>query len=330
MAQNMNEPAIHTYSKQVVIVDLPHKTCETILFSHSEAIMKNVSAKCSSPILPDVLLDYFSHRLGPEQEGAIEVHLAQCDFCAELAWQAHSFAVCIPTWNAAGHREAYAESQSRFLAELRSEKVGTRAFARLVHQISDALNILEQNEQIEAVKNRLCHWRKALEIDLAAIAKDLARVAAASRSNGFGVLEVLQRCGWSWESMSPVPAFRPLSTSLIELDREVQAAQTVVWKSTRGIRHLRVVLRRIPDNSREIEIRLTGLPTECESILILLLSADASAAPRWADLTKTRIGVWAARVSDIETDEITVVLPPLELGFPDSPDAVHGDGSVSN
>ncbi len=272
--------------------------------------MNSMATQCSNSILSGRLLDYFANQLSPEEESTIEAHLAECDFCAARAWQAHSFAVCAPQWSAAAHGTAYYEGHNS-VSTLTPERYGPRAFSRLVQRVSDALGILEQREKFDTIRDRIRRWQAALARDVATAASDLARATESSRSTGFGVFEVLQRWGWSWEGISPSQAWKTTLCSSPGGERQ----RTQIGGLTQASRRvsLQVNMRRIPDNPAEVEIRVAGLPIEAPSILILVLPSDPNMPPKCAELKRTGGAVWTACLEDIAFDECTIALQPLRL-----------------
>jgi anti-sigma factor RsiW len=70
---------------------------------------------------PEQLVDYFSSHWLPEQQAAIEVHLATCDICAQTAYKVFNTLSLADGWTA--------REQSKAQAEEVSTAYATRGFA---------------------------------------------------------------------------------------------------------------------------------------------------------------------------------------------------------
>jgi hypothetical protein len=60
----------------------------------------------------DQLVDYFSSRWLPEQQTAIEVHLATCDVCAQMAFKVFNTLSLADAWTARAQGKAQVEEVS--------------------------------------------------------------------------------------------------------------------------------------------------------------------------------------------------------------------------
>src|SRR6266852_9662897 len=57
-------------------------------------------------LTPELLVDYFDHRLSDPEEAEVERHIADCEKCTTLARRTRRLSGAWNTWTAAAHPEA--------------------------------------------------------------------------------------------------------------------------------------------------------------------------------------------------------------------------------
>lgn len=232
------------------------------------------------------LLAYHRGELGDAASEDIELHLCDCDACAEISSRCFAIVQATEYWTAASH----AGVEQRLLIDHAIRTAGD--------QIADP-----------ALRERLERWRNAwtglAEAALRTVLHTGERARRASAEN----MESLLRPGSAW-SFTPAPSFGGTWGS----DEEA-GDETVLSTASVSPGMPRAVVQLSGGERGEIVVRIEQLPTYSDPPLIMLVAIEATnrigvqvAVPE----PRPGTGVLIARFAKLAPGEYVVAMEPLD------------------
>lgn len=228
----------------------------------------------------DTIVEYVEMALSEEQARPVELHLARCDTCTELARDAQELSSLWDGWTARTHAEA---ALSALMSSAVEQAVATTAGT-------------------PAMQARLARWAERWSGGVEAAVRVVVGAAGeASRVVTEG-LDAIARPGTAWQ-FSLVPA--PTPTRGARGRGAAPSQPTVAVAAIGGAAQARVA---VSGERRELVVRLDGLPVDEVSPLILLvpLGGTSEAQPE----RQPGIAYLIARFEQVPAGEYLVAFEP--------------------
>ncbi|MFN8633031.1 MAG: hypothetical protein U0893_04185 [Chloroflexota bacterium] len=230
----------------------------------------------------DTIADYVEMKLSAGEERPIEMHLAHCDLCTDLAREARELSELWDGWTARSHAEAT-------LAALMQGAVEQAA------AVADA----------PALRERLTRWAESWSGSVEAAVRVVMDAAGqASRVVTEG-LDAVARPGSAWQfTLAPAPT----PTRGGRGRGAVPPPPAVAEASIGGAGRVRVAVN---GERHDVVVRLDALPADQEPPLVLLVPVSGGGEPRVAEPERQPgIAYLIARFNRLPAGEYLVAFEP--------------------
>jgi hypothetical protein len=230
----------------------------------------------------DTIADYVEMKLSTGEERPIEMHLAACDYCTDLARAAQQLSDLWDGWTARSHAEAAL----------------TALLAGAVERAAAAAT--------PALQARLAQWAERWTGNVEAAVRVVVATAGQSSRVVTEGLDALTRPGSNWQ-FSLVPAPTPTRGARGRGAVPPQPATAVT--SLGGTAQARVA---VSGERREVVIRLDDLPPGQPTPMVLLVPIGKNGVPQVAEPERPPgVPYHVARFEQVPAGEYLVAFEPL-------------------